>query len=98
MNVHSGDILAAPSTLTSPQRRAPLGPGIPSRRGHLLGPGLLLLYWAVLSLTGWLDPRTLPKYADEMDPLDAAGEQQQLEHERKVEQREEQWLAAHKLQ
>jgi len=60
MNVHSGDILAAPSTLTSPQRRAPLGPGIPSRRGHLLGPGLLLLYWAVLSLTGWLDPRTLP--------------------------------------
>jgi len=51
-----------------------------------------------LQILDGLDPRTLPKYADEMDPLDAAGEQQQLEHERKVEQREEQWLAAHKLQ
>ena len=27
---------------------------------YLLGPALLLLYWTVLSATGWLDPRTLP--------------------------------------
>jgi len=60
MNAHSGDLLAAPSALTAPAQRTPLGPGLPSRNGHLLGPGLLLLYWAVLSATGWLDPRTLP--------------------------------------
>jgi sulfonate transport system permease protein len=60
MNAHSGEILPAPP-LTAPVRpRRPLGPGIPNRHGHLLGPGLLLLYWAVLSATGWLDPRTLP--------------------------------------
>jgi sulfonate transport system permease protein len=60
MNAHSGDLLAAPPALIVPARRTPLGPGLPSRQGHLLGPGLLLLYWAVLSATGWLDPRTLP--------------------------------------
>ena len=60
MNAHSGDLLAAPPALIVPARRMPLGPGLPSRQGHLLGPGLLLLYWAVLSATGWLDPRTLP--------------------------------------
>lgn len=32
----------------------------PSRRGILLGPALLLLYWSVLSVTGFLDPRVLP--------------------------------------
>jgi sulfonate transport system permease protein len=32
----------------------------PARMGFLLGPGLLLLYWAVLSVTGFLDPRILP--------------------------------------
>jgi sulfonate transport system permease protein len=57
MNAHSGEILPAPTRVR--QRRA-LGPGTPNRYGHLLGPGLLLLYWAVLSETGWLDPRTLP--------------------------------------
>lgn len=31
-----------------------------ARFGILLGPALLLLYWTVLSLNGWLDPRTLP--------------------------------------
>ncbi|MBB4084445.1 ABC transporter permease [Sphingomonas carotinifaciens] len=44
-------------------RRAPkqrLGPGTAAPYGALLGPGLLLLYWCVLSATGWLDPRILP--------------------------------------
>lgn len=40
--------------------RRRLSPGIPARYGNLLGPALLLIYWAVLSATGWLDPRTLP--------------------------------------
>jgi sulfonate transport system permease protein len=52
--------LPAPPVLVPVRQRRPLGPGKPSRNGHLLGPGLLLLYWAVLSATGWLDPRTLP--------------------------------------
>ena len=60
MNAISGDILPAPPTLVPPAQRAPLGPGTPRRNGHLLGPGLLLLYWTLLSATGWLDPRTLP--------------------------------------
>ena len=60
MNALSGEILPAPPLVVPVQQRRPLGPGKPSRNGHLLGPGLLLLYWAVLSATGWLDPRTLP--------------------------------------
>jgi sulfonate transport system permease protein len=32
----------------------------PSRHGILVGPLLLLLYWSVLSVTGFLDPRILP--------------------------------------
>jgi creatinine amidohydrolase len=51
-----------------------------------------------LQILDGLDPRTLPRYADDMDPLDAAGEQLQLEKEREIERREQQWLAAHKLQ
>lgn len=42
----------------APQQR--LSPGDPARFGVLLGPALLLLYWCVLSVTGWLDPRVLP--------------------------------------
>jgi sulfonate transport system permease protein len=42
----------------APRRR--LSPSKPSRYGILLGPALLLLYWSVLSATGWLDPRILP--------------------------------------
>jgi sulfonate transport system permease protein len=34
--------------------------GSPARHGILLGPALLLLYWSVLSITGFLDPRVLP--------------------------------------
>ena len=60
MNAHSGEISAAPPPLAPARQHTPLGPGTPSRHGHLLGPGLLLLYWGVLSATGWLDPRTLP--------------------------------------
>lgn len=43
--------------LDPPQR---LSLGKPARYGVLLGPALLLLYWSVLSFTGWLDPRVLP--------------------------------------
>ena len=60
MNAHRGEILPAPLVLAPVRPRRPLGPGTPNRNGHLLGPGLLLLYWAILSATGWLDPRTLP--------------------------------------
>jgi sulfonate transport system permease protein len=42
------------------QPKQRLSPGRPSRYGTLLGPALLLLYWSVLSVTGWLDPRVLP--------------------------------------
>jgi sulfonate transport system permease protein len=53
-----------PATARAPQSsRAPaqrLSPGRPARYGTLLGPALLLLYWSVLSATGWLDPRVLP--------------------------------------
>ena len=60
MNALSGEIRPAPLLLVPPVRPTRLGPGGPNRYGHLLGPGLLLLYWVVLSATGWLDPRTLP--------------------------------------
>lgn len=60
MNALSGEIRPAPPLLVPPGQPTRLGPGKPGRYGHLLGPGLLLLYWAVLSVTGWLDPRTLP--------------------------------------
>jgi len=60
MNAHSGEIRPAPQLVAPTGRPVPLGPGKPGRYGHLLGPALLLLYWAVLSATGWLDPRTLP--------------------------------------
>jgi sulfonate transport system permease protein len=51
------------TTRASRSSRAPgqrLSPGRPARYGTLLGPALLLLYWGVLSATGWLDPRVLP--------------------------------------
>jgi sulfonate transport system permease protein len=41
-------------------RRRRLGLGEPLALGPLLGPGLLLLFWCVLSYTGLLDPRILP--------------------------------------
>ena len=33
-----------------------------------------------------------------MDPLDAAGEQDQLDHERTVDKKQADWLREHKLQ
>ncbi len=42
------------------RRQVRLGPGEIRRWGWALGPGLLLLYWSVLSVTGFLDSRILP--------------------------------------
>ncbi len=47
-------------TVSTPAAQPGLGPGKPLRYGTLLGPVLLLVYWTVLSATGWLDPRMLP--------------------------------------
>lgn len=63
MNAYSDDLrvpagVARPKARLAPKQR--LSPGTHARYGILLGPGLLLLYWAVLSVTGWLDPRILP--------------------------------------
>ncbi|QJU58785.1 ABC transporter permease [Sphingomonas sp. AP4-R1] len=52
--------IARPSAARLEPRRQRLSPGKPARYGTLLGPALLLLYWSVLSVTGWLDPRILP--------------------------------------
>jgi sulfonate transport system permease protein len=43
---------------SAPPRR--LSPAASARYGILLGPALLLLYWGVLSATGFLDPGILP--------------------------------------
>ena len=40
--------------------RVRLGPGAPRRWGWVIGPALLVLYWSVLSVTGFLDARILP--------------------------------------
>ena len=50
-----------------------------------------------LQILDGLDYRSIPRYADDMDPLDAAGEQDQLEHERAVEKKQLDWLKAHQL-
>ena len=42
------------------RRRVRLGPGAQRRWGWVIGPALLLLYWAVLSGAGYLDTRILP--------------------------------------
>lgn len=47
-----------PEQRAAPRKRLSLGK--PARYGALLGPALLLVYWCVLSATGWLDPRILP--------------------------------------
>jgi hypothetical protein len=51
-----------------------------------------------LQILDGLDYRSIPRYADEMDALNAAGEQDQLDHERMVEKKQAAWLQAHKLQ
>lgn len=55
-------LLATPAA-ASPKarvRRPRLGLGEPVGWGPLLGPALLLVYWAAFSYTGLLDPRILP--------------------------------------
>ena len=49
--------VAPPKPAREPPR---LGLDPPARWGWVLGPALLVLYWCVLSATGWLDPRILP--------------------------------------
>jgi hypothetical protein len=51
-----------------------------------------------LQILDGLDYRKLPRYADEMDPLDEAGEAAALEYERSVEKRELDWLKSNKIQ
>jgi creatinine amidohydrolase len=50
-----------------------------------------------LQILDGLDPRTIPRYADEMDPLNVAGEQSQLDYEATVEKRQSDWLKSRKL-
>jgi creatinine amidohydrolase len=45
-----------------------------------------------------LDSRAIPRYADEMDPLNVVGEQSQLDYEKSVEKRQLDWLKSRKLQ
>jgi sulfonate transport system permease protein len=54
-----------PAAIETPLQSGPpglrrLGLGAPLAWGWMLGPFLLVLYWSVLSATGWLDPRILP--------------------------------------
>lgn len=58
MNAQPDIALARPTPEPVTLRR--LGIEASSRWGLLLGPALLLLYWSVLSVTGFLDPRILP--------------------------------------
>jgi sulfonate transport system permease protein len=56
-------LIAGVASAPAPQgrvRRPRLGLGEPVSWGPLLGPGLLLIYWAASSYTGLLDPRILP--------------------------------------
>lgn len=55
-----GQISTETKAPTREKQRPRLTPGAPIRYGSLLGPALLLLYWGVLSATGWLDPRIMP--------------------------------------
>ena len=45
-----------------------------------------------------LDPRKIPRYEDEMDPLNVVGENAELQHEQAVEKRESDWLKTNKIQ
>jgi sulfonate transport system permease protein len=58
MNAPSEFITLQRAPAPTPPRR--LSPAASARWGILLGPALLLLYWSVLSVTGFLDPRILP--------------------------------------
>ncbi len=51
-----------------------------------------------LQILDGLDSRKIPRYADEMDPLDVVGENAELQHEQVVERRELDWLKTNKIQ
>ena len=51
---------ARPARPVAPRGRVRLAPDPPRRWGWVLGPLLLLLYWAVLSAAGYLESRILP--------------------------------------
>ena len=51
-----------------------------------------------LQILDGLDYRKIPKYADEMDPLDVVGETAELEHEQAVEKRQPDWLKRNKIE
>lgn len=53
-------VVSEPLPPSGPPGLRRLGLGAPLAWGWILGPFLLVLYWSVLSLTGWLDPRILP--------------------------------------
>jgi hypothetical protein len=45
-----------------------------------------------LQILDGLDPRKIPRYGDEMDPLNVVEENAELQHEQAVEKRELDWL------
>jgi hypothetical protein len=51
-----------------------------------------------LQILDGLDFRKIPRYADEIDPLDVVGENAELQHEQAVEKRELEWLKTNKIQ
>ena len=51
-----------------------------------------------LQILDGLDSRKIPRYADEMDPLNVVGENAELQHEQAVEKRESDWLKTNKIQ
>jgi creatinine amidohydrolase/Fe(II)-dependent formamide hydrolase-like protein len=51
-----------------------------------------------LQILDGLEYRKIPRYVDDMDPLDVAGERAELEYEHMQEKRELDWLKANKLQ
>jgi hypothetical protein len=51
-----------------------------------------------LQILDGLDPRQIPRYADEMDPLNVVGENTELQHEQAVEKQELDWLKRNKIQ
>lgn len=50
-----------------------------------------------LHILDGLDYKSIPRYSDEQDPLDVAGEQAELAYERSMEKRQQDWLSAHHL-
>jgi hypothetical protein len=51
-----------------------------------------------LQILDGLDSRKIPRYADEMDPLNVVGENAELQHEQAMEKRELDWLKTNKIQ